>query len=328
MTGTFDFPRGWADVQAFFSRLNRMPADKAKFLSRYGSFENEPSVDQFVAALEELQQVGKELGGPDSARRRISDGQYLLQPTPPEEVYASMMWVSMRAGDTANTIASTLELLPTILEGAGVTSKERAQRVRQLLAGSDGLVTQATETAKAVQSVAEKVDSYAARLNKPLLAVHDSEIVNQANGALSDLKIGIIPRLQKQFDEASEKAKGWFGADKAKEELDRLTKEIANKKLEIERKTLLESDMGDFFASSTRVAPALASSADQLRRLGKRFQDFAERTADTCRLATGEQLSDATWLAKALNLHAEITSWRELQSAAQQFTQEAMASQG
>jgi len=325
MTGMFDFRRDWAVVQAFFSPLSRVPSDKAGFVSRYGPFENEVSVEQFTAAMRDLNQIGKELGGPDSLRRQTAeDSQYLLHPTAPDEVYASIVWVSMRAGDTANAISSTLELLPNMMEGA---ARERAPRVRQVLAGNDGLAFQVGEMAGIVQNTAEKAASYGPRLTKALLAVHDSEIVNQANSAISDLKVG-IPRLQKQADEAAEKAKGWFGADKAKQEFERLTKEITGNKSEMESKALLESDMGDFFVSSNKVAPALASSADRLRTLGKGFQDLKGRIDDTCRLATADQLGDPAWLAKALNLQAEIASWKELQSAAQKFTQEAIVSQG
>jgi hypothetical protein len=327
VTAMFDFRRDWAVVHDFFSPLSRVPADKAGFVSRYGSFENEASVEKFTAALRDLDQIGKELGGPDSLKRRMAeDSEYLLHPAPPDEVYARIVGVSMRASDTANAISSTYELLPNMMEGAGESARDRAQRVRQMLAGSDGLASQAAEMVKIIQDTAEKVASYGPRLTKPLLAVHDSEIVNQTNSAISDLKVA-IPGLQKRASEAAEKAKGWFGAEKAKEEFERLTNEIAGNKSEIERKALLESDMGDFFVSSNKVAPALASSADQLRTLGKAFQDLAGRINDTCRLATGDQLGDPAWLAKALNLQAEIASWKELQSAAQKFTQEAIVSQ-
>lgn len=316
MAAMFDFRRDWAGVQAFFAPLSRMPVDQAGFASRYGPFEDQAAVEQFIAALREINQIGKELGGPDN---RCVPG-----PNPPDEVYAGIAWVSLRAGDTANAISSTLELLPKMMEGA---ARERAQRVKQTLAGSGGLVFQARETAKAIQNIAEKIASYGPRLKKPLLAVHDSEIVGQANRAISGSKVE-IPRLQKQADEAAEKAKGWFGADKAKQEYERLTGEIARNKSEIERKGLLESDMGDFFVGSSKVPRALSNSADQLRTLGKAFQGIADRIDDTCRLATDEQLGDPAWLAKALNLQSEIASWKELQSAAQKFTYEANAGHG
>lgn len=95
---------GWKRFQQELptvGELREMGANvKAEFISRYESFENEASVEQFVAALRELNQIGKELGIPDSLRLGISDS-----PSPPDQVYASIMWVSMRAGDTASAIS-------------------------------------------------------------------------------------------------------------------------------------------------------------------------------------------------------------------------------
>lgn len=320
------FRRDWAPAQTFFSLVGRVPADPASFLSRYGPFENEISVEAFTGALRDVNAMAGELGSPDSLKRRLAaNSEYVLRPNPPDEVYASIVWLSMQAGNTAHTISSTLELLPNLLQSAGATVRERAQRARQVLTGDGGLASKAEAVAGAARQIAEKLASYVPRVTATILTIHDTEVVNQANRAISGLKSDRI-RLQEQADQAAEKAKGWFGRDKANEQYERLKQEIAGRASEIERKGLLESDLGDFFITANKVAPGLSSAAQRLRELGKAFQDTADKIATTSRLASEEQLGDVDWMSRALNLPTEIQRWKEFHSAAQNFTQDALVS--
>jgi hypothetical protein len=320
----FLFRQDWTAAQAFFSLVGRVPADKAGFLARYGPFENEISVEGFTGALREVNLAAGELGSPDSLKRRLAaDSQYLLRPNPPDEVYASIVWLSMQAGNVARTISSTFELLPNLLQSAGAGDQERAQRAKQVLAGDGGLVSAAVAIAGTTRQIAEKLASYGPRLTRSILTFHDTEVVNQANRVMSEMKSDIVG-LQKQAGEASEKAKGWFGADKANEEYERLQKEIASRAAEIERKGLLDADLGDFFVTANKAVPGLLSAVQRLRDLEKMFQDIADKIGDTCKLASPEQLGDPAWLARSLNFPTEIERWKEFQSAAQNFTQGAL----
>jgi hypothetical protein len=322
------FSKDWAAAQTFFSLLARVPADTAGFLSRYGPFENEISVEEFTGAVRDVNAIAGELGSPDSLKRRLTaDREYVLRPKPPYEVYASIVWLSMQAGNTAHTISSTLDLLPNLLQSAGATDRERAQRSRQVLTGNGGLAAKAEAVAGSARQIADKVASYVPRLNAAILTIHDTEVVNQANRAISAVKSGRAG-LEEQANQAAEKAKGWFGAEKAKEELESLKLEIASGEAEMKRKGLLESDLGDFFIIANKVAPGLLSAAQHLRELGKAFQDTADKIALTERLASEEQLGNVDWLSKALSLPTEIQRWKEFHSAAQNFTQDSLVSLG
>src|SRR5918992_5667894 len=103
----FLFRQDWTAAHTFFSLVARVPADKAGFLSRYGRFENEISVEEFTGALRDVNVAAGELGSPESLKRRLAtDGEYLLRPNPPDEVYAGIVWISMQAGNVAHTISS------------------------------------------------------------------------------------------------------------------------------------------------------------------------------------------------------------------------------
>jgi hypothetical protein len=322
----FPFAPDWSVAQSFFALVGGLPADEESFVSRYGPFENQVSVEQFTGAVRAVNEIAGKLGGSESLKRRVAaDGQYLLRPSAPDEVYANIVWVAIQAGSAAKTISSTFELLPGLMQSAGATAGGRAQRARQVLAGEGGLVSTAEAVAGQIQQVRDRLAPYVPPIPKAIVAFNESEVLNQANRAIGGLQSD-MRKLQKQAEEEKEKAKGWFGADKAKEQYESLTKQIAECAAEIGRKQQLDSDMGDFFNSANRVAPALSNIGESLRKLAKVFTDTADRIGATCKAASPEQLGDSAWLAGALGVSTEIDRWKTLQTAADNFVQGAFIS--
>jgi hypothetical protein len=304
--------------------VGRLPADDSSFQTRYGQFENQTSVQEFTGAVRAVNDIARKLGGPESTKRRIaSDGSYLLGADPPDEVYANIVWVAMLAGNAANAIASAFESLPGLMESAGSSADERAKRAKQVLSGNGGLVSTAETVARRIEEVRGKVAPYAQPFKKASLAFQESEVLNQANQAIGGLEAD-LERLQKEAEQAKEKTKGWFGADKAKEQLQALTGQISETKAELERKKSLDAEMGDFFVSVSSVPPALSNLGESLKKLGKVFADAADRMSMTAKNASPAQLGDYSWLSGALNLPAETQRWKEIGTAAQSFVQGAL----
>jgi len=315
----FLIAQDWAVAQSFFALVGGLPADEPSFVSRYGPFENRVSVEQFTEAVRAVNDIAGKLGGPESLKRRVAaDGKYLLRANPPDEVYANIVWVAMQAGNAAKTISSTFELWPGAIESAGASAGERAPRAKQVLTGEGGLVSTGEGVAGQIQQVRDRLMAFVPPITKAIVTFNETEVLNQAHRAAGGLQSD-MRKLQKQADEAAEKAKGWFGAEKAKEQYESLTKQIAECAAEIQRKQQLDSDMGDFFNSANRVAPALSNIGDSLRKLAKVFTDAADRIGATGKIASPEQLGDSRWLAGALAFPAEIDRWKTLQTAAENF---------
>lgn len=320
------FRRDWTTAEAFFSIIRSIPAGKAAFLARYGPFENEISVEEFTAALRDVNQVAGELGSPDSLKRRLSgDTEYLLRPKPPAEVYAAIVWLGMQAGNLAHSMVAEWELLPDLMQSAGASAGERAKRAKELLSGNGGLASKVDSMAGTAQQLAETLAAYEPRLTRSILAFHATEVVNQANRAIAELKVK-SETLQEAAAKAAAKANAWFGAGNAKEELERLKEEMARCAAEIEKKELLDSDLGDFFVVANRVAPAILGASKRLSGLAKEFHDVSDKIGNTCRLASPQQLGDSGWLTRAIGFSAETEHWKAFQRDAQAFTQNALVS--
>lgn len=318
------FRQDWTTAEAFFSLIRKIPGEKTAFLTRYGPFENEVSVEEFTDALRDVNKAASELGSPESLKRRLAeDTEYLLHPEPPTEVYASIVWLSMQAGNVAHTISSEFELLPNLMQSAGASAGERAKRAKVLLCGNGGLASTAESIARTAQQTAEGLAAYEPRLTRSILTFQETEVVNQANRAISELKVK-IEGLREEAAKAGEKARSRFFAGNSKEEKERLTNEIAHCDTEIEQKRLLDSDIGDFFVAANRVAPAILGASKRLTALGKMFQEISDKIGITCRLADQQQLGDIAWLSQALGFSTEIEQWKAFELDAQAFTQKAI----
>ncbi|HMD99553.1 MAG TPA: hypothetical protein VKM93_19770 [Terriglobia bacterium] len=325
LLGLFDFRQDWAEMQPFFARVSRLPADTEAFTLRYGTFLDDRGVQDFVGALRQVNEIAGSLGGPATLKQRIGeDPNYLFAAEPPGEIYAHLVWLASQIANGASTFSGTLPRVRD-LQSTAVPPQERARSVRRILVGDGGLVSTATGMRSKIQRLRERLVPLVPRLTAVIQTFNQTKLVNQANETIGALQ-GEIKRLQKQADEADEAAKGWFGKDKAKKESETFSKKIETDSAELRRKTVFAEDLRDFSITANRVVPALMNTDDRLRKTEKVFADAAERLTSVCTLASDEQLSNYDWLAGAADFPTALSKWNGVEGAAHEFVQGSMVS--
>lgn len=119
----------WPQLQAAVGELNLDPSFCLVFANSHGS----PQA-QLVGSPAQLQ-----------AALAIDPG-YLLRPTPPSDLYAWFVWITLRVYQGARTYNLTLQHLPDLFKAApGTTPADCGEWVKEVLSGPTGLLARARD---------------------------------------------------------------------------------------------------------------------------------------------------------------------------------------
>lgn len=351
------FTRQWSHLQSWFTRVLQLKSDEASFADRYGSFQEEDGVREFIGSVAQVKEIAQGFGNPGTLKQRLSENpEYLFSSEPPHEPYAHLVWLVSQIENAAGSFNRTLSELEPRLDPSAGSPRQRAQTLKNILAGQNGLMATANDIKRKIQTLRDKITPFEPRLTTAVQAFIQSDLLNQANEKIGANQ-GALERLQPQTVEAYEKWKGhpppvelsdeapsepsesggsersldsllpWKRKKKrAKQEYKRLKKEIEAAKYEIRQKALFVDDLKGFFMAGNRVVPALLEIDNNLGRVDKVFRDAIDKIVKFCSLSDDDQLSSYTWVARALDLTDELKKWQEIKSAAQDFVQHAMIS--
>jgi hypothetical protein len=323
----FAFREDWAALRPFFGAARSVPDEPEAFQSRYGAFADAANVTPFVRAVLTMHQIEDEMGGPAVLRQRLaSNPDYLLKTEMPNDFYAHLVRMSSHAEGAAEALAKTFPLLESLLSPA-MPAPERAASLRKVLAGPTGLAATTAAAAGEIESVRTALGPLTQRFLSALHALHQTQVVNQANVAIGTLESSTA-RLRRQADEAKEKAKSWFGGASGEKELLDLERQIAAATEELARKQAFVDGAAGFFITGNRVGPALARVAEKLRILAGIFAGAGERLTTVSQISNTEQLSDYQWLAHALDFPGAWQRWSGIEKAAREFVQGATVDLG
>jgi len=313
------------ELEKFFAHASRLPADEKAFETRYGTFQENSGVRQFVGALQEVNEMARGLGNPASLKECISeDGNYLFNPEPPAVIYHHLIWLANHIANAASTVKKGYADLAGLFDMPG-SPGSRAQGVKGVLVGNGGLASIAARVQTEVRQLTDNLEPFVPRLMQVVRTFNQTTLLNQANETIGYLEEK-TRQAQKRADEAEKKAKGWYGRKKRRKQYESFLKEIGANRAETEHKRLFVEDLDGFFVAADRVVPAVKRIDNKLKGIEKLFADLEDHVASVCKLATGKQLSDRNWVARALSLSDEVDKWDAIENAAHDSVQQAMVS--
>ncbi|MET1077158.1 MAG: hypothetical protein ABWY06_03965 [Pseudomonas sp.] len=114
----------WPQLHAAIHELSLDPASRPAFVGGPGATQ------------------AQRVGGPVQLQAALaSDAGYLSRPTPPPDLYAWFVWLTLRVYQGARRFNLTLQHLPDLFQAApGTTQADRGEWVKEVLAGTAGLL--------------------------------------------------------------------------------------------------------------------------------------------------------------------------------------------
>jgi hypothetical protein len=323
----FQFSPDCAQVWAFLDTVAQVPDDRAAFTSRYGDFGNTGDVTKLLTAIADIRRVATAFGSPASVKAALAADPGLLSGnTPPAEVYANLVWLSMQAQTTAGTLNETLSSLGPLLEPSSGDAAERARSLDQLFNGKDGLVESARSCAGQISAFRKKLAQFPTRLQSDVQAVASTSLANDANQEIGGLQTA-LEREAGQLAEMQEKAAGWNPIGRpTPDAIAELQNDIEAKKRSLAARQQYTADLSDFFPLANNCILALLDIDSRLALLEDALNTVASDLADITRISGKDQLSDIAWLSKALGLPGRVALWKAAVTASQQFQQNSLIS--
>lgn len=311
----------------FFEEAASIPADQATFIARYGSFDNSSDVTRLVAAIADIASAAAAFGSPASLKAAlVTNPSLLTSNTPPSEIYARIVWLCSQIQTTASTVSFTLDSLALQLQPRSGDAAHRAMLLDQLFNGNAGLVKAALQTATQVSDLRNKLAAFGPRLQADQQSIAATSLANDANQQIGALQ-GALTRASAQLAEMHKKATGWNPLDRPKPEaLAQLQDDLNSRTKLLAARKQFTHDLGDFFPLANNALTAFIDMDSRLALLQDSLTGVASELSEITRISNKDQLSDITWLSKALGLPARITFWKAVTAASQQFMQTSLTS--
>lgn len=217
------------------------------------------------------------------------DPGWLTKPSPPQDVYAWCVWLTMRVYEAAKTISSTLQQLPGLISAAGKANPGQAGTfVQEVLSGQYGLsataeniVQLATDFADHLKAIGGNLDEAQAAYQQ-MAAGFEEEQLPRSNGNMMGT-IAIHPRLVARNHELNA-------------QLDTLQGAAAQVTV---------------FAVIANMTLAIQSSITAWKATADQFKTIAGYGTD--------KLGDAGFLESSLNLTSAVNEWKTFAGVIQKY---------
>ncbi|GEM_PF-4925023 len=341
------------NLQVWLKQVVQLPENEEAFKARYGSFQDEQGVQNFVSALANARQIAESFGNPTTLKQQIaSDPNSLMGSNPPKLVYGHLVWLFIQIENAASTFEITLGSLQQLLEPSNTDQKTRAEHLKNILNGSGGLVSTANNSKSKTEILMSQISPFESQLSQAIQTFNETQLVNQANQSIGLLG-SKIDQLKKQ---AAEAYKQWTGQtmpesvwsepiksigdkeqrgltmpwdqkkENARKKYEQLRQEIDAAQAELQQKSIFTNDLKDFFINGNRVVAAVLGINNNIKNIGKVFGDTSDRLTDVCNLSSEEQLSNYLWVARTLEIPKALEVWKGIKDAAQNFVQNSLVS--
>jgi hypothetical protein len=308
-------------LQRFFAQVRRFPTDQAAFARLYGAFDDPGQVADFIRLCGEINNIAAVFGSPATLKAQIAQNPDTLQAaTPPAEIYAGIVQLAGMAGHAAGTFAETLSGFASLPGDA----KARADAIKQLIAGSGGLVGAAVDVRDAALLLRRALAPLLPRIATSFTGFSANRVLNLANQALGALGAQ-LQRLQTQEAEAARNRDSAIFRKSAAEQAyadAKAARETAD--AEIARKQAFADQMEGLFSAGNAAVVASLDIDTAIQDIGGVFGDARDSLMNVATAASAEQLGDPAWLSNALDLTSAITRWKTLTEDASRFRQSSL----
>lgn len=333
----------WLDLQTWATQIRGLPRTEQGFAERYGGFEDAADTKSTEQALIQSNAIADALGSATAVKQQIAkNGSYLTTSTPPDMIYARVIWWALLVENVANTLDYQTKAVGQLLTGPDASADD----VRSVLNAGSGLSHDARNAATQGTTLADAIIALKEKLFPQIETFAGTSMVNEANrqiGYLGSEIEGLCAQAAKDYkdwkhktlapgesppplDVAAEQESGFSfpwnkSAEKrAKKDYIAVLAQIEESKTEVAQKAQFVADVKGLDIAGNNVIPALNNLASGIRKIADTLDQAGERLESVCENANDAQLTDASWMKNALNLGA-VT---ELGPEAAAFVQQAL----
>jgi hypothetical protein len=270
-------------------------------------------------ALDKVRSAARDIGSPKQLRGwLIEDPNLLAQKQPPASAYAGMAWLAQRLHWGAEAMVGFLKSLE---DGAGqMGSEDRKSILLEMGGTAEDARSGLGRLASALQSSKAGILSANRGLSAAFNA--DAKVLREAHETVGGLQAK-IESVRKKIDDL-----GWLSSKSHKKELEEqlrsLEREIKDKSAQAEKLRVAVSQLGPILDEGAWLESGMDDCLEYVDKVDQVWTAVGSGLAQLAADAASTQLGDPAWMKTALGLEAAIEAWKAIDSAAKQYTVEAL----
>lgn len=296
----------WPILTAFLNRVNELPPDSIALHSRYGAFNSDSLVNEFLESRRKLLEIRKRLSvsKEEADCNAIPSGQYGFM-----FFLKNCITASNKCADRFNQISELSTPFQT----------QDLFLVKQLLASETGISQQCEGILNQCLNMTQETKELLTNFTETSSKINSSPLLKLSNQAIGSLEYN-LSKLEKQINELKRKTDSRFlkkeKLGRLKAELNMLEEEKQKLLSQKEKKMLLTSDLDSFTHNLLQAQRAFQSISQLLLQIQVIFSEIAFRAKNASSLADKSQLGSKEWLEQTLQITA---SKKQLQFISAEF---------
>lgn len=195
------FGRPWLELQLFAQQIDQIPIDQNNWESLYGLCQDQKLITDILAALRNMHDIMSEFGNSMAVRQQIEgDSSYLSSETPPDTISAHIIWFISNMQEASDDFEYILTSLKDVLSSSSGSEEERADRLKAILIGQDGLISTAMDMKQKNHDLIRKFGLFLSRLKEAKIELQkyirtQSKLLSEAAKQL-DIYVDDLEKLQ------------------------------------------------------------------------------------------------------------------------------------
>jgi hypothetical protein len=355
------FTQDWLTLQTFIVQALQLPITIGDFETKYGSFQDQQSIQDCVAAMQSVKNLATSFGDPMTLITQLASDPAILQSdTAPAELYTHIVWFATRLYDAATTYNQTLGQFLELLNPSVCGTKEQCSQVLvEVLTGHGGLQSTAQQMVGLANDLVQALAAFNLKLAPSVTTM--TNYTASSSKFYKDVEADITTDQtdeQTYQDEANTAYKLWRdltisavttsvgtlvlsgglawplsaalagglgdAAKKARDAYDDACDKLNAAKADEQKKILLKMDLNGFNIQMQPVSAAATAFQGKLQEVTGIWSTISNNIAYIANNFTPEQLGDLGWVQQALTLDRATKDWKIIADKAQEYTSQSL----
>lgn len=354
------FGSQWLQLQNYITQALQLPINMGDWNEKYGDFSDKQQVQDCLNAMVNVHDLAKTFGEPATLKEKIAaDPNYIFTPTPPDQIYGHIVWLSGQIQNTAGTFSNTFESLREALSEG--TAEQRAEILKTILTGQGGLTSSAEDMQQKTADLMKKLLAFDKEFTAANTTVQEysgssSSILADANKLIGQLQEN-ISETQAAADEAYKKWRDYtiaaittsvglmiltgglawpialglgiglgVAAAAEKKAYNNLMDQVAKYHTDMKKKTRLVTDLTGLNSSIADIAPAMNEFKTSLETIEGVWLNIGMDLNYIATNYTVNQLGDLTWVMQTLKVLDAQKKWGDISTTAKDFSANSLVS--
>jgi hypothetical protein len=341
----------WLKMQTLVPTAIALPLSQDTFVSLYGTFSDEASVESALAVLGKIQGTAAKYGDPQTLISSLQSFQQAS--TAPESIYGHAVWLAAQTQLAAQEIGSLLQQGLTDI-GNESNPTTRLAELKELLTGTGGVNSYATTLQGYTAAFETAVGKFYAELNAELAGLNSyltqaTNILTEALQAVTDdgdLITALnksITALNKEYTDyviaaslsplflwvpvagiflaVADAVTFTLLAEKVKKNLDDAKTALAGDEEDKLKKAALVAVLGNFNNAATDVETDGKAFLTTIGGMKSGWIEFGSQITARTAALTVEDVTNWSAFMQRLGFETSITGWNRIETKAEEFFQ-------